>query len=322
MNEGKLLDFLSYTTTFSWLSSTILNYLQENVPLPNNLMLVNLNLRAVVDSSRDKTDSLLDQILDRYVAEEFWTACDGCPARHRCPVKFNVDTFRIRPAAGLSEPDRTAVAARNQSALVARSRLKSIFQMLHFRKRIHVTVRDLRSVLAFTLFGKHTCHQIETEVASGSADFTNRHYYNAIFNSTEKDRILTLLKEFDVGLASSPMIDSQLSFSKPATQDFRNLFLNFELSSLPWMGRSPSDTEDLLRLYRARPMSPEERNSHALQAARPGLLVEIAPTPQQLEAQLDRAGEQRCRCRAGRRQPHGDEDRGCELGARDPGLSV
>ena len=268
MNEGKLLDFLSQTTTFGWLSNILLAHIQQNTSLPDDLVLVNLNLRAVVDASRDKTDSILDQILDRYVADEFWTACDGCPTRHRCPVKFNVDTFRIRSTAGLSDSDRTGVETRNQSALIARSRLKGIFQMLHFRKRIHVTVRDLRSVLAYTLFGKHTCQQIETEVASGNVDFTNRYYYNAIFSSAEKDRILSLLKEFDVGLASSPMIDGQLSFSKPATQDYRNLFLAFEHSSLPSMGRSPTDSEDLLRLYNARPMSPEERTSHGLLAAR------------------------------------------------------
>lgn len=268
MNEGKLLDFLSHTKDFGWLSSTLLAHLQQNSPLPDDLVLVNLNLRSIVDASRDKTDSLLDQILDRYVAEEFWGACDSCPARHRCPVKFNVDTFRIRPTAGLTDADRAGVEDRNQSALIARSRLKSIFQMLHFRKRIHVTVRDLRSVLAFTLFGKHTCAQIEAEVASGDADFTGRYYYNAVFNSTEKDRILSLLKEFDVGLASSPMIDSQLSFSKPGTQDYRKLFLRFEHASLPQMGRAPSDSEDLLRLYKSRPMSPEERTPAALEAAR------------------------------------------------------
>jgi hypothetical protein len=37
---------------------------------------------------------------------------------------------------------------------------------------------------------------------------------------------------------------------------------------MPHMGRTPSDSEDLLRLYKSRPMSPEERTSAALDAAR------------------------------------------------------
>ncbi len=268
MNEGKLLDFLSHTTKFGWLSKTLLAHLHHNTPLPEDIVLVNLNLRSVVDASRGKTDSLFDQILDRYVADEFWTACDSCPARHRCPIKFNVDTFRLRPPVGLSDNDRAEMERRNQTALIARSRLKSIFQMLHFRQRIHVTVRDLRSVLAFALFGKHTCQQIEAEVATGQANFIDRYYYNAIFNSKEKDRVLSLLREFDVGLASSPIIDSQISFSKPMTADFQKLFLSFEHSRQPALGRSLTDSEDLMRLYKDRPMSPEERTTEALMAAR------------------------------------------------------
>ena len=165
--------------------------------------------------------------MDRYVAEEFWTICDQCAARVRCPVKFNVDTFRYRASAGLDDKDREAVETNNLAARVARSRLKSLFQMLHLRKRLHMTVRDLRSVLAFMLFGKHTCAQIEAEIQSGTADFTPRYYYNALFNSTEKDRVLHLLTEFDVGEASLPMMDSRLSFLDPETADFRRLFLDF-----------------------------------------------------------------------------------------------
>lgn len=266
MNEGKLIDFLSQTTQFRWLSITLLNHLQLDAALPEDIALVNLNLRSVVDASRAQTDSLFDQILDRYVAEEFWTSCDGCPARHRCPVKFNVDTFRLRSTSGLSEKEAEAVQERNISARIARSRLKSIFQILHFRKRIHVTVRDLRSVLAFTLFGKQTCQQIEQELQQGDADFTDRYYYNAIFNGTEKDRILGLLCDFDVGLASLPMTDSRLSFTRPGTSEFKQLFLRFEHPGT--LGRTESDIEDLRRLYDSRPMSPEERTREGLASSR------------------------------------------------------
>ena len=143
MNEGKLIDFLSHSTRFSWLSRTLLDHLQKNSPLPDGVVVVNLNLRSIVDASRDETDCLFDQILDRYVSEEFWLACDECDARHKCPVKFNVDTFRLRTTDGLNEKDVEQVIARNASAQIARSRLKSVFQMLHYRKRIHITVRDL-----------------------------------------------------------------------------------------------------------------------------------------------------------------------------------
>lgn len=267
MNEGKLRDFLSNTLGFKWLSSTILDHLLKGTSLPNDIALVNLNLRSVVDASLDQTGCLFDQVLDRYVANEFWDDCDTCPARNRCPVKFNVDTFRIRPTSSLSDKDKEVVELQNCSARTARSRLKTIFQVLHFRKRIHVTVRDLRSILAFVLFGKRTCAEISALIQSGEADFTSQYYYNALFNPDEKDRILTFIREFDVGLAASPQIDSRLSFSRPKTTDFQRLFESFENSRHASYGRLRVDEDDLLSLYKKRPQSPEERTKEALEAS-------------------------------------------------------
>lgn len=268
MNEGKVRDFLSHTTHFPWLSRTILDHIQKDAPLPPDIVVVNLNLRSVVDASTEDSKCLLDQILDRYVADEFWEACRSCSCRHRCPVKFNVDTFKLVEEADLEGKDFKAVEERNKAARKARARLKAVFQVLHFRKRIHMTVRDLRSVLAFALFGKNTCEQIERDVQSGSADFTDRYYYNAIFNEKEKDRILALLREFDVGLACTPHTDSTLSFTRPKSPDFRRLFYDFEDHRHPDMGRSRVDEDDLRRLYDARPRSPEERTPEALDKSR------------------------------------------------------
>jgi len=268
MNEGKLRDFLSHTSDFPWLSQTLLNHIQKDLPLPKDIAIVNLNLRSVVDASLSDTHCLFDQILKRYVAEEFWSTCQTCSCRHRCPVKFNVDTFRVVDEKGLGDKDLEAVKSRNQATEKAIIRLKAVFQVLHFRKRIHMTVRDLRSVLAFVLFGKSTCGQIEKEVQTGEVDFTNRYYYNAIFSCKEKDRILTLLREFDVGLACAPHTDSTLSFMRPKTPDFRRLFYDFEDHRHPDVGRSRVDEDDLQHLYDMRPHSPEERNKEVLEKSR------------------------------------------------------
>lgn len=267
MNEGKLRDFLSNTKGFRWLSTIILDHLQKGTSLPDGIALVNLNLRSIVDASSAQTLCLFDQVLDRYVANEFWNSCDECPSRFHCPVKFNVDTFRLRPTNGLSGKDLAAVDLQNSAARNARTRLKAIFQVLHFRKRIHMTVRDLRSVLAFTLFGKKTCSEIDAEIKAGNSNFTSRYYYNALFDPYEKDRILSLLREFDVGLASSPHIDSRLSFSRPKSLEFQRLFECFEDTRHPSKGRFRIDEEDLLSLYKKRPQSPDERTSEALEAS-------------------------------------------------------
>lgn len=262
MNEGKLRDFLSHVSGFGWLSRALLSHLDRRTPLPSDVALVNLNSRAIVDASPSQTDCLFDQILDRYVAEEFWSACDGCPARRRCPVKFNVDTFRFRPTVRLVEKDLVAIQEVNESARLARSRFKAVLQILHFRKRIHLTVRDLRSALAFTLFGKKTCEQIIAEVERanpGLSSFGRNHYYNALFDADEKDRVLGLLREFDIGLSVSPALDSQLSFTRPTSPEFKNLFHPFQNSRQPDRGRSDADELDLAVLFKQKPTSAEAR---------------------------------------------------------------
>lgn len=268
MNEGKLRDFFSQTTDFGWLSQVLLAHLRKGEPLPDDMVVVNLNLRSVVDASSEPGQCLFDQVLDRYVADEFWAACESCVAKEKCPVKFNVDTFRYFPIAGLSERDALATEERNKAARLARMRLKAIFQILHFRKRIHVTVRDLRSILAFVLFGKRTCAQTQAKIQAGETDFIEWYYYNAVFHETERDRILEFLKEFDVGRASAPQIDSRLSFSRPRTAEFRQLFLDFSNTRASNLGRTRIDEEDLLKLHASRPQSPEERTPEATAAAR------------------------------------------------------
>lgn len=268
MNEGKLRDFLSHVSGFSWLSRLLLQHLDHGSQLPGDIALVNLNLRAVVDAHPGQTNCLFDQILDRFVANEFWTACDECPARSRCPVKFNVDTFRLRREQGLAGKDLDSVRLTNQSARIARSRFKAIFQIMHFRKRVHLTVRDLRSALAYSLFGKKTCAQIYAESESDAADFSGSYYYNAVFDPREKDRVLAFLREFDIGLASSPQLDSQLSFALPSSLEFKNLFHPFENPRHPSWGRSGTDIIELTWLHKQKPTSAEARTPERLEAAR------------------------------------------------------
>ncbi len=128
MNEGKLRDFLGRSTSHGWLSRTLLNHLLKDAPLPPSYVVVNLNLRSVVDASNSITESVFDKILDRYVANEFWVPCESCVVKLRCPVKFNVDSVRIFPTEGLSERDCSETEERNAAAKAIRRVLRPSFR--------------------------------------------------------------------------------------------------------------------------------------------------------------------------------------------------
>ena len=82
MNEGKLTDFFTTSVEFKWLGASILDHLIADEPLPGSIAIVNLNLRSVVDAYFHQTNSILDLILDRYVANEFWEPCESLSLIH------------------------------------------------------------------------------------------------------------------------------------------------------------------------------------------------------------------------------------------------
>ena len=174
--------------------------------------------------------------------------------------------MRIIPPAPDSEHLQESTKIRNTSAQQVRSRLKRLFQVLHLRKRMHLTVRDLRSVLAFTLFGTRTCAEIGQKIQEGGQHFNEAFYYNAVFNEDEKDRVLRVMREFDVGLVQSPHLDSQLNFTAPKTSEFHALFVSFEDQTFG--SRSPVDEDDLEAQFQERPNSPEQRTFSTLNASR------------------------------------------------------
>ena len=104
-------------------------------------------------------------------------------------------------------------------------RLKALYTITHLRGKLHITLRDLRSALAYMLTGTRNCQQIHALYASGRRNEIIQSFY---FNSwmggegETSDRLLSLLKEVDVGEATDPRLDRSLDFVSPAED--RGLF--------------------------------------------------------------------------------------------------
>lgn len=208
INEGRLLDFLEHgvhRTRFPGLRSTLVAALHAGNPLPDGLLLVNLNLRAVAASGADGEPSLVEAQLDKLLAPSLWQPCDGCEYRNRCPLKHNADTLRD-PASGKS----------------VRERIRRQYEIVHLRRRQHITMRDLRSSLAWLLLRDHGCEDVALLLRDSSADATERlarAYYPDAFaanfdqtHHTVEDRLVHLLRQADVGLVESPSTDRRLCY--------------------------------------------------------------------------------------------------------------
>jgi serine/threonine protein kinase len=237
INEGRLVDFLeTRRSDFVALAALVKEGLQTGEPA-QGVAVVNLNLRSVVTDPQGLDGSILERLLRRMTHEKFWEPCHACDLKDRCYVFHNAQTFQ----------DETGGPH-------AIERLKSLYALTHLRGRLHITLRDLRSALAFTLVGTKDCDEIHELYQTGRRDEIVQGFY---FNSWKggdapnADRLLTLLRDLDVGAGDDPRLDRMLDFVSP--DDDRSLF-RFER-------RGNYDREVLRSLYDELPRDFSGRSS-------------------------------------------------------------
>ena len=250
INEGRLVDFLqSNSDKFRWLHARVQESL-KGVSSLDRIQIVNLNSRSVVDGMIEKVeaeaDSIFDKVLNELCEKKIWSYCDVCDIKNKCYVKFNVDS--------MNDPNNGRVVQAN---------LKRLFQITHFRRKLHITIRDLRSALSFILFNVSSCeeiHQVVNERNEG--EHISRFYYNAAFggkfepDSNMGDRLVRLISQLDVARTANPKLDASINFSPPREQ--------FVMTS---KYRSDIDISLIDRLYLQRPDDPFDRDEKRVQAA-------------------------------------------------------
>lgn len=237
INEGRLVDFLEANRVdFGALAMVVKEGLRTGEPA-DGVAVVNLNLRSVVTDPQGFDGSILERLVRRMTHEKFWEPCHGCDLKNRCYAFHNAQTIQ----------DETAGPH-------VIERLKNIYSITHLRGRLHITLRDLRSALAYTLVGTRDCDGIHELYRTGQRDEIVQGYY---FNSWKGgdtpnvDRLLTLLSEIDVADSDDPRLDRALDFVSP-TED-RTLF-RFER-------RGNYDREILRSLYEELPRDVSGRAS-------------------------------------------------------------
>jgi serine/threonine protein kinase len=207
INEGRLVDFLSTASaTFEGLSQVVMRGLATGQP-ESRVAVVNLNLRSVV-ADAEKTPSILERLLKRMTRESLWKPCEACDLKDRCYALHNAKTFQ----------DETAGPK-------VVERLKMLYTLTHLRGRLHITVRDLGSALAYTLVGTRDCGQIHSLYQGSKRDeIIQGYYFNSWMGGDQptSDRLLSLMRDIDIGQADDPRLDRTLDFVSPT--DDRGLF--------------------------------------------------------------------------------------------------
>ncbi|KIH97637.1 hypothetical protein LP52_18200 [Streptomonospora alba] len=203
INEGRLVDFLtSHEGRFAWLAERIRAGLAGE-PDADGVAVVNLNRRSVVadvEGVGGDHEAIFDRMLRRMTHERFWEACNSCALVSQCYAPHNARTL-AHPSAG---PQVTR-------------RLKQLYELVHLRGHHHITVRDLRSALAFMLTSGRNCSQIRELYRGDSTEaIVQSFYFNSWLGPAQpQDRLLALLQDVDVAQAPDPALDRQLDYVGP-----------------------------------------------------------------------------------------------------------
>lgn len=264
INEGRLMEYLESTPELTGLHNAIDEYFYKEgvATLPDGVMVINLNLRSVT-ALDDNGDSLLRKQVKALTDKKLWNKCLGCPIADRCFIKYNVDSL-------------------NDSAVGNEiiKRLEWIVRTIVYKRELHITMRDLRSIIAWMLTRDYTCadmpHLIELldkakreydETPEDATDeeknnrriryelerqrWWTRYYFNITApehswfpNQHSEDRVVKLLRETDIANVAIPELDRNLYFSEKNERDYLS-FAERTASLIP----SFNDTMELKPSY-------------------------------------------------------------------------
>lgn len=218
INEGRLVDFLQSAEKHRKLYDIIDEYFYQEgkTQLPEGLMIINLNLRSVTAMELGR-ESLLRSQVKKLTNRDLWGDCNECPLANRCFIKYNVDSF-------------TDSAAGDEVI----NRLEWLVRTLVYKKELHITIRDLRSMIAYMLTRDLSCTEVGKLLEDIDKDVYPQEYYWQFyyFNLTASDmflgkmipqlhsddRIVKLLRETDVAMVAIPSADRDLYY-KPKNEN-------------------------------------------------------------------------------------------------------
>jgi serine/threonine protein kinase len=240
INEGRLVDFfLEHEEEFPLLAKQIQPGL-AGAALEDDIAVINLNLRSVVAEPEEGQPSILERLIVRMTQQEYWQACDDCDLKNKCFAYHNAQTFQDQVAGPK-----------------VIKRLKMLYTISHLRGRLHITMRDLRSALAFMLVGTLDCDGIHHLYQNGGEENQNRildgFYFNSWLGGAEgsNDRLIALLREIDVAEVNNPDLDRELGFLNPKTK---------AMSRFSFAERAGYDNELMETLFRNLPRDYSSKN--------------------------------------------------------------
>lgn len=205
INEGRLADFLNKSGKHDRLEKVIEDFFHEdgNTVLPDGLLIINLNLRSVVASDAEKAQtSILRKQIEKITEPKLWEKCKSCKQASTCIINFNIQSFNDSSAG---------------KEII--KRLEWLIRTISYKRELHITIRDLRSFIAWMLTRDYSCSEIE-ELSNELIHQPQKYWELLYFNisapqsdNASKDRLIQLIRETDIATTAVPSVDRDFYFA-------------------------------------------------------------------------------------------------------------
>lgn len=200
INDGRLHDFLArFDEKYAWLHRAV-NRALEVWTHTDPVWVIDLKRRSLV-AADEHGQSVMTRLMDVLVDPSRWQACEPCVSFAICPMRRN--------ALDLSGRGPTATA---------RARFENLVRLAHLRLVRHITMRDLRSTLAFLITGDSSCEEIHAERRGDAPPQSlRRWFWRSLFDGPHDDDPLRIsLAMMDPAASPTPQTDRFLGARRTA----------------------------------------------------------------------------------------------------------
>lgn len=207
INDGRLMDYFErHKEQFRWLADQIEQPHDEDEIERLSVWKVDLKRRAFVALPEAEEASIFTKVLRSFVDEQHWRVCEECAAQAICPIRNNAAALRKRSI---------------------NKWLEYLLLLAHLRRQRHITMRDLRSAIAYLITGNFSCQQVH-EARHGEdagAWLIDLSYWRSAFAPLEiSDELLKDLTALDPARFAHPQLDRFLHFHQaPEEAETRSL---------------------------------------------------------------------------------------------------
>lgn len=201
INDGRFVSLTeSAADRFGWLTAAALAARRQPGALPSGgVWYLDLKRRGAVGLAIDPDEpSLLRNVLGVLVDEHRWRACAGCTAIDVCPIRRNA--LALRTGEGSPPPA---------------DRLEYLMRIAHLRGVRHLTIRDIRSGLAYLITGGRGCEDVHAALRGQEGAGYPADYWRTMFTTgDETDVMLGQFQPLDPARSPQPFLERYLYFHR------------------------------------------------------------------------------------------------------------